>query len=297
MISLNEKQFIVAFDPTLPQAVEIEPGEQVEADVLDWCFREVNDQPETYARSSQTPRCPSTGPIAVRSAQPGDALAVEILDIRCKSPGHMVIRPGLGPLGNQVEKTQVIRIPLDEDSAVMPSGLRVPLHPMLGVIGTAPASDSIPTLWAGDHGGNLDTREIGVGSIVYLPVFAAGGLLAFGDVHAAMGDGELSGSGVEVNATVRVRVNLQREVRLPRPRVETPDEIITLATHEQISEAIRLATNDMAVWLQCRNGLNFQDALLLIGAAGSLRFSHVINKPGPTVKLIMEKSLLEGARS
>ncbi len=293
MLRLNEKQFIVEFDAAARPVAEIDPGEEIEAEVLDWCFREVDDRPETYARCAQTPRCPCAGPVAVRGARPGDALTVEILAIQCRSPGHMIIRPGVGPLAAEVSRTEVVRIPLDADAAVLPSGVRVPLHPMVGVIGTAPARGAVPTLWSGDHGGNLDTREVCAGSIVYLPVAVAGGMLAFGDVHAAMGDGELAGSGVEANAAVRVRVGLHPAAHLPRPRVETPDAMVTLATHEQAIEAVRLATLDMLSWLRERAGLSFRDALLLVGAAGSLRFSHVINKPGPTVKLTLDKSLLE----
>ena len=163
---------------------------------------------------------------------------------------------------------------------------------MIGVIGTAPEHGRIPTLEAGDHGGNLDTREVCQGSVVHLPVRVPGGLLLFGDVHAAMGDGEVSGSGVEIAATVRIRVNIKHDVNLPRPRVETQYHLITLATRENIHDAVKMVTVDMISWIQEISNLTFRDALLLVGAAGSLRFNQVINKPGPTIKLIMEKSRL-----
>ena len=289
MVKIDKTQFIVEFDASAPAAVEIQPDQEVIAEVMDWCFGEVNENPETCQRACQQPRCPAAGPISVRGAQPGDALAVEILEIIPKSPGFMVIRPGCGPVGAQVQKIQVIRIPLERGYALLPSGLKIPVEPMLGVIGTTPAEEKFLTLEAGDHGGNLDTKEVCQASVVFLPVQVPGGLLAFGDVHAVMGDGELSGSGVEVNATVRIRVNLRRNANLTSPRIETPQKIITLATRGQVEQAVELVTKDMVSWLKERYGLGFRDALLLIGAAGSLRFSQVINKPGPTVKLVLEK--------
>lgn len=290
MVRLTEKQSIVAFDPAATPAVEIAPGEEVEAEILDWCFGEVDDRPETYPRAARTPRCPAAGPIAVRGAAPGDALAVEILELRTRDRGFMVVRAGCGPLGERVKGIEVVRIPIEDGHALLPSGARVPVEPMIGVIGAAPEKGAVPTLWAGDHGGNMDTREIGPGATVFLPVRVPGGLLAFGDVHAAMGDGELAGSGVEVGASVRVRVGLARGARLPRPRVVTPRRFITLATREDPREAIRMATEDMVAWLGEAAGMSFRDATLLVGAAGSLRVSQVVNRPGPTVKLLLDRA-------
>ena len=296
MAFLTKEKHIVAFDVNTPSVVEVDPGTTIEAEVLDWCFGEVDERPETYARASQMPRCPAAGPIAVKGANPGDALAVTVLEIAPKSPGFMVLRPDCGPMGDRVQEIEIVRIPLEDESCLLPGGLHVPQHPMLGVIGTTPAGDPIPTLAAGDHGGNLDTREICVGSEVHLPVFIPGGMLAFGDTHAAMGDGELSGSGIECGATVRVRIDLLKNTGIQRPRILTPEKRITLATHHAVSEAVRLATEDMADWLHESDGLDMREATLLIGASARLGFSHVINTPGPTVKLSLERIINKAKR-
>src|SRR5437773_609580 len=124
MVELNESQYIVEFSAGAAPAVEIESGDEVCAQVLDWCFREVNERPETWPRAAQAPRCPLSGPIAVRGAKPGDALEVEILEIQPQSPGFMVMRPGCGPMGDRVTQTEVIRIPLENGHALLPGGIR-----------------------------------------------------------------------------------------------------------------------------------------------------------------------------
>lgn len=290
MIRLGRGQHAVAFDRGLAPAVEIEPGDVVEAEVHDWCFGEVTDDPASWPRSAEKPRCPAAGPIAVRGAEPGDTLSVRILALEpLGEAGHMVLRPGCGPLGSRFKAFNIVRIPLEPGHAVLPSGRRVPLEPMLGVIGTAPAGEPMATLLSGDHGGNMDTREVAVGTTVYLPVNAPGGLLAFGDAHAAMGDGELSGSGVEIAVRARVQVGLVKGAKLPRPRLITPTRLVTLATHLDAREAAAMATGDMADWLVQLGGIAADEAAMLIGAAASLRFSHIINQTGPTVKICLER--------
>jgi amidase len=287
MVKLDQDKYVVEFDEAAAPAVEIEPGDEVEAGVLNWCFGEVDERPETWARATRTPRCPAAGPIGVKGAAPGDTLGVTILDIVPKHPGWMVMRHGCGPLGQMVSEIKIAKVDLRDGACILPGGLRVPQHPMLGVIGTTPRGHAIPTLWGGDHGGNMDTREIMAGAVVELPVFCPGALVAFGDTHAAMGDGELSGSGVECGSTVRMRVDLIRAAGLSRPRVRTPDGRITISTSADIREAIREATSDMVEWLRETDGLAFHEAVFLVGAAASVRFSQVVNAPGPTVKVML----------
>ncbi|HOE95937.1 MAG TPA: acetamidase/formamidase family protein [Candidatus Sumerlaeota bacterium] len=293
MKTLLEDQYIIEFDPAAAPAIELEPGEELEARVKDWCFGLVSDDPATYERASRTPRCPAAGPVFVRGAAPGDAIAVRILALDPISPGHMVIRPGCSPFGDRVEQMEILRIPLEDGMARLPTGLRVPLAPMLGVLGATPADAPAPTLISGDHGGNLDTREIAAGSTVLLPVQVEGGLIAFGDAHAVMGDGELSGSGVEVAVVARLAFDILPGRNLRRPRILSPTHMITLATRDDFRGAVELATNDMADWIIELTGWSFRDAALLIGAAGRLLVSHVINRPGPTIKLALSRELLQ----
>ena len=140
---------------------------------------------------------------------------------------------------------------------------------MIGVIGVAPAGAPVPCGSPGAHGGNMDTSLIGEGAVVYLPVAAPGALLAAGDLHAAMGDGEICGTGVEVAGSVTLRVDVRRDLELVNPVVETAEVVATIASAETLDEAADLATRDMADLLMRGSASPSRDATMLMSAAGA----------------------------
>jgi amidase len=233
---------------------------------------------------------PCTGPIAVEGAVPGTSLRVDILNIEPAEHGFMPLRPGMGILGSMVARETTVAVPIDTSAGTLRLGsLVVPLHLMVGAIGTAPLGKPISSNTPGDHGGNLDTREIAPGATLCLPVFAPGALLALGDLHAAMGDGELNGQGVETPGRVRLRVHLSSEP-LQRPRLETVGEWITLATGTTLEEALRLAASDMVDLLRREYGLEFDIAYRLLSIAGQARISQVVD-PLVGAKVAFPKNL------
>ncbi len=152
----------------------------------------------------------ATGPIAVRGAEPGDSLVVELLEINPGPRGAAMIIPGFGQLIALVQGpvTRIFRV---EDGTIhMNDRVRFPIRPMVGVIGCATDGEECINFLAGQHGGNLDNHLHGPGSTVYLPVRQPGGMLAIGDMHACMGDGEVSGTGVEIDGEVVIRVGLHK---------------------------------------------------------------------------------------
>ena len=177
--------------------LEIDPGEEVTFETLDASggrIRTVQDGITFYPSPEETN--PATGPISVRGAHPGDSLVVQILSIRLGPYGYSRIKPGAGGVIIDELRPPVARIlSIESDGALFSPGVRVPLRPMIGTIGTAPAGPGVPTYYPGPHGGNLDINDVTVGATIYLPVNVEGALLALGDVHAGMGDGELTGGG------------------------------------------------------------------------------------------------------
>src|SRR5256885_16972178 len=121
---------------------------------------------------------------------------------------------------------------------------RRPVHPPVGSIGCAPAAKEWTTFYPGDHGGNLDTKDISRGSSVYLPVFQPGAQLAMGDIHALMADGEVCVTGIEIAGSIRAKVDVLRGLRMNRPLVETSDSWMALASAPTLDEAARFATHD-----------------------------------------------------
>ena len=143
-------------------------------------------------------------------------------------------------------------------------GVELPLNPMIGVIGVAPAGEAVPCGTPGDHGGNMDTIGIREGAILRLPVFVKGAYLGLGDLHAAMGDGEVSVTGLEVFGEVDLDLSLEKGASLPCPLLHDGDEVSFLASAETVDGAIHASTGYMHDFLLAKTSLNADEALMLM---------------------------------
>ena len=219
----------------------------------------------------------SVGPIAVNGAMPGDTLRVDILDIRFAPQGVMVTSPGLGILGHKITEADTKIIPIRDGFAHFSEDILLPLTPMVGVLGVAPAGDDVHCAIPGDHGANLDSKILTIGSAVYLPVAIEGAGLALGDLHACMGDGELSGTGIETAGSVQLRTTVIKNAPVFRPLVETGDSIYTLASDADIHEAVKVAVDDMTQLLMRKKNLSFPDAYRLLSATCDIQISQLVN--------------------
>jgi amidase len=161
---------------------------------------------------------------------------------------------------------------------------------MIGVIGVAPKDENVPCGTPGSHGGNMDNTKIAKGSTLYLPVFHEGAYLALGDVHACMGDGEIMVSGVEIPATVTVKVEVIKGVTIENPRLEDENRIYTIASNENIEEAIYTVTKDMCTILMKHLGYSLNEAGMLMSACGNLEFCQVVD-PERTVRMAIPKTI------
>jgi amidase len=162
---------------------------------------------------------------------------------------------------------------------------------MVGVIGTAPAGDGVATADPGPHGGNMDHNDVCVGARVHLPVFVPGALLAVGDVHASMGDGEISITALEIPAEVQVRVDLLKREGLARPWIEFPDRWITTGDGAGAADAIRTAAEEMARLLMRRLALSADEAYMLLSIRGDARVSQCAEPSmlAATARMIMPR--------
>ena len=219
----------------------------------------------------------SVGPIYVNGAEPDDVLCVEILKIDFAPQGVMVTSKGLGVLGEKITEPNTKIIPISGGYAHFAPGIDLPLTPMMGVIGVAPRSGDIHCAVPGDHGSNMDTKIITVGSKVYLPVAVKGALLAVGDLHACMGDGELSGTGIETAGKILMKVSVLKGTRLERPMVETADSMYTIASAKEFKDGVHAAVEDMVNYLMKKTGLSFPDAYRLLSATCDIQVSQVVN--------------------
>ncbi|MDI9470081.1 MAG: acetamidase/formamidase family protein [Bacillota bacterium] len=233
---------------------------------------------------------PATGPLFVEGAEVGDLLKVDILSIRLESQGAIVSAPGLGRLADLIGKELTVIGEVSGDS-IRILGREIPVRKMVGVIGTAPAGEAVPTGSPHDHGGNLDCTEIREGASLYLPVEVEGALLAMGDLHASMGDGEIMGAGLEIAGEVEVRVEVIKNRKLPTPFIETPDRVMTLASGKNMEEAADRAVRNMAEYLMQTTELSLEEAGMLLSMAGDLRVCQIVN-PNMTMRMELDKRYL-----
>jgi amidase len=168
-------------------------------------------------------------------------------------------------------------------------GLRFAVASMIGIIGVRPdCEEPVGTRYTGTYGGNLDTREIAAGTTVELPVLAPGAGVFVGDVHAAMGDGELTATGCEFGATVQLRVNLVKDQPIPGPRLRFGQVWATLVTSPDFRQASSEAVHAMHQWIMNERGLDDDAAAFVIGMAGGVGISQVVNPSGITVKAMVD---------
>lgn len=220
----------------------------------------------------------SVGPIAVQGARPGDTLRVDILDIRFAKQGVMVTSPGLGILGDRITEPNTKIIPIREGYAYFSEDIVLPLTPMIGVLGVAPADGAVHCAVPGNHGANLDSKILTIGSSVFLPVAVEDANLALGDLHACMGDGEMSGSGIETAGRVLLRTSVCKNLPFTRPVVETADSIYMLASSADIHAAVKTAANDMVRFLMRKKNLSFPDAYRLLSITCDIQISQLVNE-------------------
>lgn len=219
---------------------------------------------------------PATGPLFIREAEPGDVLRVRILDIEIAPEGAMCVRDGAGIY--QIEGRHCRRFPVERGEILFDKGIRLPVRPMIGVIGTAPAQGEVPTTWPGEHGGNLDIREMNRGATLYLPVHVPGGLLSMGDLHALQGDGETVICALEMEGAVTVQVDvLKNRPDIPTPFLVTETHYITTAADPSLDVCSVQAARKMHRFLQRQAGLSDAQAGMLLSLAGDLRISQVVN--------------------
>ena len=222
---------------------------------------------------------PLTGPFYIEGATPGDTLAVRFDSLApnrdtgytCTPVALNVVEPSF--IREMPERQQQLwRIDREHGTATLADTLprlgvfTLPLAPMLGCFGVAPAGgQAISTMTAGEHGGNMDYRRFVAGTTVYLPVFVPGALFCLGDGHAAQGDGEIVGTGIETSFDVQFTVRLVKGQKINWPRGEDSAAIFTVGNARPLEQAVQHATTEMLRWLTTDYGLSIAEASTLLG--------------------------------
>ena len=265
---ITRDQHVWAFGPSMTPVLEVDPGAVIRLELNDCFSGQVTKETDLFTSLDLERLNSATGPIAVRGAEPGDSLVVELLEINPGPRGAAMVIPGFGQLSGLVEGpvTRIFRV---EDGTIhMNDRVRFPIRPMVGVIGCATGGEECINFLAGQHGGNLDNHLHGPGSTVYLPVRQPGGMLAIGDMHACMGDGEVSGTGVEIEGDVVIRVGLHKGAQGIWPVTELADCWVTHGTTlGDLGGAIELACEEAARLLVDHWEFTIADAFIFLSVA------------------------------
>jgi amidase len=295
--TLSAAKHVREFSPFHEPAYLVAPGELVRVETLCAASGKIRrsaragSNAELRSKVGWTNGMPMTGPIAVSGAEPGDALAVHVAAITFDDSGWTDVAIGAGPAGDLIAEAEVRVLPIRDGAIDFGFGLRLPLTPMIGAIGTAPRDRPIDSGVPEAHGGNLDCTLIRPGSTLYLPVNVPGALLALGDLHAAMGDGEVGTAGLEVNGCVTLRLGLVKQATLPLPLVDTGDVVATISSAPTLDEAAKQAVRSMVQWLAASTALGANDAAMLLGLAGQLRICQIVD-PLVTCRLEVPRPVL-----
>jgi len=291
--SIRSREHVYALSSDMRAVATAVPGETVVFETEDALGGQVRSEKDVLEQLDFARVNPATGPVEVVGAEPGDTLVVRIQRIDTADHGVALTGPGMGVLGDEASQ-HVTRVLSIDNGYVRFDELRLPARPMIGVIGVAPAEGSHPTGTAHRHGGNMDTKEIATGTTLYLPVFQRGAYLAMGDVHAAMGDGEVCVTGCEVAASVTVEVDVLKGRSPAWPTLETDDAVVVIVSLPTIDEALAEATRQGVHFLQRARRTSFEDAYILASLAMDVRVSQLVD-PNKTAKTVIPKHLFTGA--
>ena len=280
------------WDQTIGPAIEIESGETVLFHARDASDEQIRKEStvEDVAKIDFSHVNPISGPVFVKGAQPGDVLAVEILELRPGDWGWTALIPGFGLLADEFPDPWLRISSIDAAGSTVRFSDQVTLRlrPFPGTIGVAPAEPGShpilpPTRW----GGNLDTKHLTAGATLYLPVGVEGAMLSLGDTHAAQGDGEVCGTAIESAMDIVIRASVRRDMTIAAPQItlRRGPETVASAHHvctgvaPDLMEASRDATRAMIQHLGEHYGLGREEAYALTSVACDLRIHELVDAP------------------
>ena len=277
---ITRENVIWAFGPDMDALVQVSPGATVRFETNDCFTGQIRTEQDLVTEINMNRINSATRPVAVHGAEPGDSLVAEILDVTPVARGVATLIPGFGPLIDRVNAPLTKVFEVTDGWVRMDDRIRFPARPMVGVVGVATEREQLSNGLAGEHGGNLDNHMHGPGSRIYFPVRQPGGQFAVGDMHAAMGDGEICFTGVEIAGEVTVRFDLVKGRQSRWPVTELADRWVVHATAPELQDAMQLVSEEAARLLVDEWSLTMEDAFIFLSVACDVGIAQAC-KPAP----------------
>lgn len=292
MRAVNTSKVIYKFEHGLKAIDTIQDGETITLHTNDCFYQQVQSNDDLITEIDFGKVNPASGPYFVENSEVGDVLKVEILDIRVKDQGSIVVLPGAGALGDKVSQalTRIVDVSNGEVDFL---GIKKPVDPMIGVIGVSPGKDQegVVTGTPGNHGGNMDTTDVRKGATLYFPIREKGAMFALGDCHAIMGDGELCVSGLEVEADIDLKVSVVKDVKINWPLIENETQVMVVASEETLDEAVKSAGYEITEFVKDAHEMLWEEAYMFNSMFVDYKISQVVN-PMKTVRAVVDKDIL-----
>ena len=277
---ISRDEVIWSFGPDLEPVLEVEPGDTVVFETNDCFTGQIRSEDDLVTEIDLSRINSATGPVAVRGAEPGDSLVAEILDVSPIEWGVATLIPGFGQLIEEVRSPVTRLFEVRDGTIRMNDRVSFPAKPMVGVVGVATDGEDLSNGLAGRHGGNLDDHLHGQGARIFFPVRQPGGMFAVGDMHAAMGDGEICFTGVEIAGEVTIRFDLLKGKQATWPVTELADRWIPHATADAYDDALKLVCEEAAKLLVDEHGFSPEDAFIFLSVACDAGVAQAC-KPAP----------------
>jgi amidase len=289
--NISREKVFFAFSPNLEAIAQVEQGEEVLLQTHD-CFEgQIQTTSDLVDSLDWSHVNPVTGPLYIAGTRPGDVLRIDLIELMVAEQSSMVTVPGEGALGDVITQMETAILRREGNRVIFKDKIQVALKPMIGVIGVAPAEGEVPTGTPGPHGGNMDCNLIAAGNSIYFTVGVEGALFGAGDMHAAMGDGEIVVCGAETAGAVRFTAQVVDLAGLPTPFVETSELVATIFSAPTVDEAVDGVIHRMAQFLTDFAKIPLNDAGMLMSLTGQLKFCQVVD-PLKTVRFEFPKSVL-----
>ena len=294
------ERFYNTFSGAHPPALRIKPRDRVVTKTIDAAGTDWNGKAVAAGPN------PQTGPFYIEGAEPGDTLVVTIAKIETNRTtaysGSLLAPYAVDPaaIAARVEREArranwsidkakgIVRLDMPD---ITPA-IELPLRPMLGCVGVAPArKEAVATITPGSFGGNMDYAGLTAGVTLMLPVSEPGALLFIGDGHARQGEGEVVGTGLETSMDVEFTVDVIKKKTIAWPRLENDTHIMVLGSERPLLQALQHATTELHRWLIADYKYSERSASLLMGQALEYEIANVVD-PHFTVVAKLRKALL-----
>ena len=292
MIELDDSKTLFSFGKDLEPVLKVPSGETVRIRTKD-CFGNQLQGPEDQLSEIDWEAInPATGPIYVEDAVAGGTLKVHIDNIELDAQTSSCTGKDEGVCGDRFNDWATHFCKVEDGKVVWDDRLSIPVAPMIGVIGVAPEGEPVNCGTPGKHGGNMDNTAIAAGATLYFPVAVDGALFGCGDMHAVMGDGEVSVSGAEVAGYATVTLTALPELSVPNPLIENDTHFGIIVSAESLDKAAELAVQQMIDLLASCTNESEADLVMLLSLVADVRVCQMVD-PEKTVRFMVPKYVLD----